>query len=48
MGNINIEIPEDVHRKVKAFCALQGMTIKQFIISALEEKLKKDAVRQKQ
>ena len=41
MGNINIEIPDDVHKKVKAHCALQGTTIKDFIIKALEEKLKR-------
>ena len=45
MGNINIEIPDDVHKKVKAFCALQGTTIKDFIISALDEKLSKERVK---
>ena len=42
MGRINIEIPEENHRKLKAVCALNGDVIRDFIISALDEKVKKE------
>jgi len=41
--NINIEIPEDLHRKVKIFCAMQNITLKDFIISTLESTIKQDS-----
>ncbi len=33
---INYEIPDDVHRRAKAEAALRGMTLKDFLIEALE------------
>ena len=45
MGNINIEIPDEVHKKVKAFCALKGTTLKEFIIKSLDERLNKDKIK---
>jgi predicted HicB family RNase H-like nuclease len=41
MTNINIEIPDELHRKVKIQCAIEEMTLKDFIALALEEKTKK-------
>ena len=41
MARVNIEIPDDMHRKVKVDCALRGVTLIEFINKAVEEKLKK-------
>jgi len=41
MTNINIEIPDELHKKVKIQCAVDEMTLKEFIVKALEEKLKR-------
>ena len=30
--NINIEIPEDLHKKVKIACALNGISMKGFYV----------------
>lgn len=40
MGRINIEIPEEAHKKIKIACAMKGKTLIQFINEAVEEKLK--------
>ena len=41
MTNVNIEIPDELHKKVKIKCAVDEMTLKEFIVKALEEKLKR-------
>ncbi len=41
MTNINIEIPDELHKKAKVKCAIEEMSIKDFVIKAIEEKLKK-------
>ena len=41
MTNINIEIPDDIHKKAKIRCAIEEITLKEFIIQAVDEKLKK-------
>ena len=40
MTNINIEIPDELQKKVKIQCAVDEMTLKEFIVRAVEEKLK--------
>lgn len=40
MVNINIEIPDDIHKKAKLNSVIEDVTLKDFIIKALEEKLK--------
>ena len=35
------DFPEDLHRKAKSEAALEGISLKAFIIKALEEYLKK-------
>jgi predicted HicB family RNase H-like nuclease len=37
MVNINIEVPEEVHKKIKILAASQGISLKELIIRALEE-----------
>ena len=41
MGNINIEIPKEVHKKLKIASAVNSITIKQYIILALQDSVKK-------
>ena len=41
MGRINIEIPEELHRKMKAHCALNDITIIDFINDSLKKRIKK-------
>lgn len=36
VARIHYEIPDDLHRQVKAEAALRGMTLKDFLIAALE------------
>lgn len=42
MGNINIELPNELHKKMKMICALTSDTIEQFVNRALEKKMKND------
>jgi len=41
MANINIIIPDEIHKKAKIKCAIEEVTLKDFIIQAIEEKLNK-------
>jgi hypothetical protein len=45
MVNINIEIPEEVHKKIKILSATQGKTLKEIIIETMEEKTKEIKVK---
>ena len=38
-----IDIPDALYRRTKAFVALRGVTVRRFIIEALEAKLRSDA-----
>jgi len=40
MVNINIEIPEETHKKAKLRSVMENITLKEFIIIAIEEKIK--------
>jgi predicted HicB family RNase H-like nuclease len=37
MPRINYELPTDLHRQAKAAAALQGITLQDFVIEALEQ-----------
>jgi predicted HicB family RNase H-like nuclease len=41
LGRVNIEIQEELHRKMKIACAVSDKTIIEFINEAIAEKLKK-------
>ena len=41
MGRINIEIADELHKKVKVACALKDSTLIKFINEAVKEKLEK-------
>jgi len=37
--NINIEIPDDVHKKIRIISAVKGNPIKDIVLNALEESI---------
>ncbi len=41
MVNINIRVPDDVHKQVKLAAVKSGKTIKEYIIERLEEELRR-------
>jgi predicted HicB family RNase H-like nuclease len=41
VGRINIELPEELHKNAKVFCAEKDITLIELINKAVEEKLKK-------
>jgi predicted HicB family RNase H-like nuclease len=45
MTRINIEIDEEVHRKVKVASAIKGLTLIEFINNAIAERIKKERLR---
>jgi hypothetical protein len=40
MVNINIEIPEELHKKIKLASIVKDLTLKDYIINVLEKKAK--------
>ena len=40
MVNINIEVPDEIHKKIKILSAIEGTPIKELIIQALEDSVK--------
>jgi uncharacterized protein (DUF1778 family) len=36
MARINVDLDEELHRKVKAAAALQGVTLKDFVVATLD------------
>ncbi|MEM4337072.1 MAG: plasmid partition protein ParG [Candidatus Woesearchaeota archaeon] len=39
MTRINIEIPDEIHKKIKIACAIKGTTIKDYIIDIINMKV---------
>ena len=37
VARIHIEVPDDLHRRAKAAAAMQGVTLKDFVIQAIED-----------
>ena len=37
VARIHYEIPDDLHRRIKAAAAMKGQTLKDFLIEALEQ-----------
>ena len=42
VARIHIEVPDDLHRRAKAAAAMQGVTLKDFVIQALEDAIDGD------
>jgi len=40
VGRVNIEIPEEIHKKMKIACAMKDKTVIEFINEAIAEQLK--------
>jgi hypothetical protein len=40
MVNINIEIPEELHKKIKLASIMKDLTLKDYIINVLDKKAK--------
>lgn len=40
MTRVNIEIPYELHKKIKVICAMKQTTLKEFINNVLEKRLK--------
>ncbi len=41
MARIHYEIPDELHRRVKSAAALEGVTLKEYVIRALEQSVAK-------
>jgi len=41
MGRVNIEINDETHRIAKAVCAMEGITLIEFINNAIKKKIEK-------
>jgi len=41
--NINIEVPDEIHKRIKILSAMQGIPIKELIVNALEESVKNES-----
>ena len=39
MVNINFSIPAELHKKLKIKAAMEGITLKEFVIRSMEKKL---------
>jgi|GEM_PF-853178 len=39
MVNVNIEIPNELHRQLKLASVLQGTTLKEYIIAAVDKRV---------
>jgi hypothetical protein len=42
MVNINIEVPDEVHKKIKILSAMQGMPIKELIVKTPDESVENE------
>jgi hypothetical protein len=42
LGRVNIEIPDEKHKEAKIHCAVKEISLKDFIIDAMIEKLERD------
>jgi hypothetical protein len=40
--NLHIEVPEDFHTRLKMLCVIKKSTLKDYALSALEEKVARD------
>jgi uncharacterized protein (DUF1778 family) len=43
VARVHYEIPDDLHRRIKAAAALKGQTLKDYLIEALERAVDADA-----
>jgi hypothetical protein len=41
--NINIEVPDEIHKKIKILSAMQGIPIKELIVKTLGESVEHES-----
>jgi predicted HicB family RNase H-like nuclease len=41
--NINIEVPDEIHKRIKILSAMQGIAIKELIVKTLEESVEHES-----
>ena len=41
MTNINIDIPDEIHKKAKIQSAIEEITLKEFVINALKDTIER-------
>jgi hypothetical protein len=39
MTRVNIELPEELHKKIKVLCAMEGNTIRELVEEALDREV---------
>jgi hypothetical protein len=44
MSRVNIEIPDELHKKAKVACAVNSITLIDFINKAVEDRLKREKI----
>lgn len=42
MARVNIDLPDEVHRQAKAAAALRGISLKDFVVAALKDAVKRE------
>jgi predicted HicB family RNase H-like nuclease len=42
MSALHVRIPEELHRRVRVYCAERKLWIKDFVLEALEQRLEKE------
>lgn len=45
--NFHMEVPEPFHKKVKMMCVIKGLTLKDYIMTAVRERVERDEKRMK-
>ena len=48
MTRINIELPEELHKRIKVVCAMRGVTIREFLTDSLSSELLNEGKQKKQ
>ena len=47
VNNLHVEVPEAFHKKIRMLCVMQGITLKDYSLSALKEKVERDEAEMK-
>jgi hypothetical protein len=45
--NLHVEVPEAFHKKIRMLCVMQGVTLKDYSLEALKEKVERDEAEMK-
>ena len=45
--NLHVEVEVDFHTKVKMLCVMQGITLKEYALTSLREKVARDEAKMK-